>query len=38
MHCDDNDLRNKNNMVSKEEAEVFLSKSNLTIYMKVLMR
>ena len=26
MHFDDNDLKNKNNMVSKEEAEVFLSK------------
>lgn len=26
MHCDDNDNRNKNNMVNKEEAKAFLSK------------
>ena len=26
MHCDDNDIRNKNNMVNKEEAKAFLSK------------
>lgn len=26
MHCDDNDIRNKNDMVNKEEAKTFLSK------------